>query len=81
MSDRYAKSKALFERAARVIPGGIYGSKSPGFLVPGSYPYYLDRAKGSHMWDIDGNEFIDYLCGYGSQIVGYGNEKDRKSVV
>ncbi len=81
MSDRYAKSKALFERAARVIPGGIYGSKSPGFLVPGSYPYYLDRAKGSHMWDIDGNEFIDYLCGYGSQIVGYGNENvDRPAL-
>jgi glutamate-1-semialdehyde 2,1-aminomutase len=70
----FAKSRSLFERAAKVIPGGIYGSKAPGFLVPGAYPYYVERAKGCRMWDADGNEFIDYLCGYGSQIVGYGNE-------
>jgi glutamate-1-semialdehyde 2,1-aminomutase len=70
----FARSRELFERAAKVIPGGIYGSKAPGFLVPGAYPYYIERAKGCRMWDADGNEFIDYLCGYGSQIVGYGNE-------
>ncbi len=70
---RFAASMAYFERAAKVIPGGIYGSKSPGFLVPGHFPYYLSRAQGSRIYDVDGNEFIDYLCGYGSQIVGYGN--------
>lgn len=70
---RFAASVAYFERAARVIPGGIYGSKSPGFLVPGHFPYYLSHARGSRIYDADGNEFIDYLCGYGSQIVGYGN--------
>ena len=81
MNDRYSTSKKLFERAARVIPGGIYGSKAPGFLVPGFYPYYMDHAKGSHMWDVDGNEFIDFLCGFGSQIVGYGNENvDRPAL-
>lgn len=70
---RFEKSLEYFERAARVIPGGIYGSKSPGFLVPGHYPYYLSGASGCRITDVDGNEFIDYLCGYGSQIVGYGN--------
>jgi glutamate-1-semialdehyde 2,1-aminomutase len=70
----FSRSRELFERAAKVIPGGIYGSKAPGFLVPGSYPYYLESAKGCRMRDADGNEYIDYLCGYGSQIVGYGNE-------
>jgi len=70
---RFTASMAYFERAARVIPGGIYGSKSPGFLVPGHFPYYLSHARGSRVYDADGNEFIDYLCGYGSQIVGYGN--------
>jgi glutamate-1-semialdehyde 2,1-aminomutase len=77
MSDtgRFSRSLELFERAAKVIPGGIYGSKAPGFLVPGSYPYYIESAKGCRMRDADGNEFIDYLCGYGSQIVGYGNER------
>jgi len=77
----FSLSRELFERAARVIPGGIYGSKAPGFMVPGSYPYYIERAKGCRMWDADGNEFIDYLCGYGSQIVGYGNENvDRPAM-
>ena len=73
--DRIAASRALFERAARVIPGGIYGSKAPGFLVPGAFPYFIERAKGCRMWDPDGDEYIDYLCGFGSQIVGYGNER------
>lgn len=70
---RFDKSLEYFERAARVIPGGIYGSKSPGFLVPGHFPYYLEGASGCRIRDVDGNEYIDYLCGYGSQIVGYGN--------
>ncbi len=78
---KFDKSRALFERAAKVIPGGIYGSKAPGFLVPGAYPYYLDRAAGCRMWDADGTEFIDYLCGYGSMIVGYGNEAVDKAAV
>jgi glutamate-1-semialdehyde 2,1-aminomutase len=80
-SERFAKSQEYFERAARVIPGGIYGSKSPGFLVPGHFPYYLSSASGCRIKDVDGNEFIDYLCGYGSQIVGYGNpEVDRRAL-
>lgn len=78
---RFTRSLEYFERAARVIPGGIYGSKSPGFLVPGHFPYYLEGGSGCRIRDIDGNEFIDYLCGYGSQIVGYGNpEVDRPAL-
>lgn len=80
-SGRFGKSLEYFERAARVIPGGIYGSKSPGFLVPGHFPYYLEGASGCRIRDVDDNEFIDYLCGYGSQIVGYGNpEVDRPAM-
>lgn len=70
----FSRSRALFERAARVIPGGIYGSKAPGAMVAGAYPYYLESGKGCRIRDVDGNEFIDFMCGYGSQIVGYGNE-------
>jgi len=69
----FSRSRELFQRAGRVIPGGIYGSKTPGFVVPGSYPYFLKDAKGSRFTDVDGNEYIDFLCGYGSQILGYGN--------
>jgi glutamate-1-semialdehyde 2,1-aminomutase len=69
---RFKKSVEWFRRATAVIPGGIYGTKSPGFVVPGSYPYYFDRGEGCRLYDVDGNEFIDYMCGYGSQILGYG---------
>ncbi len=71
--DRYKKSADLFSRAAKVIPSGIYGSKNPGFLVSGEYPYFFSRGRGSKVWDADGNEYIDYMCGFGSQIIGYGN--------
>ena len=62
----YKKSNELFERAVEVIPNGIYGHFSPAPLIPVSaYPFYIDSAKGSRMIDVDGNEFIDYMCGYG----------------
>lgn len=70
---RYARSVELFSRATEVIPSGIYGSKNPGFLVAGDYPYFFSRAEGARVWDADGNEYIDYMCGFGSQILGYGN--------
>ena len=68
----YRNSLDLYKRAIRVIPGGIYGPKNPGFVVPGSYPYYFSHAKGCRFTDADGNEFIDFMCGYGSQLLGYG---------
>ena len=67
----YARSLELFERASRVIPGGIYGHATPALVAPGASPYYAQRAKGCRYWDVDGNEFIDYLCGYGPIILGY----------
>ncbi|HNX24864.1 MAG TPA: aminotransferase class III-fold pyridoxal phosphate-dependent enzyme, partial [Spirochaetota bacterium] len=72
----YKKSRSLFKKAAEVIPCGIYGHYSPSPLVPATaYPFYTAKAKGSHIWDIDGNEFIDYMCAYGPMVTGYGNRK------
>ncbi len=74
MSDnRYAKSQDLYDRGAQVIPGGIYGSKSPGFTVPSRFPYYFTEGEGCRIRDTDGNSYIDYLCGFGSMILGFGN--------
>jgi glutamate-1-semialdehyde 2,1-aminomutase len=75
VSYSFTKSHELFARAARVIPQGIYGHFTPVITVPGSYPYFVERAKGSHFWDVDGNEYIDYMCGYGPMILGYANDK------
>lgn len=68
---RYQQSRVLFERAARVIPAGIYGHASPVLTVPGAFPYYAARAEGGRYWDVDGNEFIDFMCGYGPIVLGH----------
>lgn len=47
-------------------------SKAAFTFVKGVYPVYVDHAKGSHIFDVDGNEFIDYLCGLGPILLGYG---------
>ena len=69
--DRFRRSQELFARAAKVIPGGIYGHAGPAVALPGALPYYADRAQGCRYWDVDGNEYIDYLCGYGPMILGH----------
>jgi glutamate-1-semialdehyde 2,1-aminomutase len=76
MSHRgFARTQQLFERAARVVPGGIYGHQSPVMLVPGAYPYFFERGDGSHVWDVDGNEYIDYMCSYGPIVLGHNHPK------
>ena len=53
-------------RAAKVIPCGISGHFSPAPLVPPtSYPFYAESGSGAHFTDVDGNDFIDYMCAYG----------------
>ncbi len=71
---QYPKSRAAFERAVKVIPSGIYGHQGPaeGCYVPvEAFPLYSSKAKGSYLWDLDGNRFIDYMCAYGPNILGY----------
>ncbi len=71
----YKKSRELFERAVEVIPNGIYGHYSPAPLIPiSAYPFYVESADGSRFTDVDGNEFIDYMCGYGPMVAGYHNK-------
>lgn len=73
MSARFERSDALFRRAARVIPRGIYGTRGPLLVVPGSYPLFAARGRGAHYWDADGNRYIDYLCGFGANVLGYAD--------
>ena len=74
----YEKSRALFERATKVIPSGIYGHQGPAegcFIPVEAFPFYSDHAKGTYFWDVDGNRFIDYMCAYGPNIMGYNDEE------
>lgn len=67
----FEHSEALLARARKVIPGGIYGHQTPRMLVMGAYPYFFARGEGSHVWDVDGNEYIDYMCSYGPIVLGH----------
>ena len=62
---------ALFARAERVIPGGIYGHQSPAWLVEGAFPRFLCEADGCRVRDVDGHEYVDFLCSYGPMVLGY----------
>ena len=68
----FPSSQALFERAGRVIPGGLYGHYGLALITPKT-PLYFSKAKGSHFVDVDGNRFIDYMCAYGPSILGYNH--------
>ncbi|MBQ8577768.1 MAG: aminotransferase class III-fold pyridoxal phosphate-dependent enzyme [Clostridia bacterium] len=72
----YTKSREAFARAKRVIPSGIYGHQGPAegcFIPTDAFPYFSLRAQGSYFWDADGNRFIDYMCAYGPNILGYND--------
>lgn len=68
----------LRERAQQVIPGGMYGHESTK-LLPAEYPQFFSRASGAHLWDADGNEYIDYMCAYGPNLLGHGFEPVEKA--
>ncbi len=72
----FNKSQELFHRAVKVLPTGVPGHLGPvqsQFIPTSSFPFYADRAEGSYFWDIDGNRFIDYMCAYGPNVLGYNN--------
>ena len=60
----------LRRRAAAVIPGGMYGHMTVGRL-PDEHPQFYDRSEGAHVWDVDGNEYVDFMCSFGPMILGY----------
>jgi glutamate-1-semialdehyde 2,1-aminomutase len=64
------RNKQLIERARRVIPGGMYGHQSTAIL-PDVFPQFFRRAEGARLWDADGNEYIDYMCAFGPNLLGY----------
>jgi glutamate-1-semialdehyde 2,1-aminomutase len=77
----FTKSQELYERARKVVPGGVYGHQSPRLLVEGAYPYFFSRGQGSHVWDADGNEYIDYICSYGPIVLGHRHPKVEEAAL
>jgi glutamate-1-semialdehyde 2,1-aminomutase len=68
------KSEALFAEALKYIPGGV-NSPVRAFRAIGGRPFFVKRAKGARVWDVDGNEYIDYVCTWGPAILGHAHPK------
>ncbi len=73
------KSDDLFSRAVQRIPGGV-NSPVRAFKSVGRNPIFIARASGSKLWDVDGNEFIDYVGSWGPMILGHGHEKVLEAI-
>ena len=69
------ESKYWFERARQALAGGISSSARATRTGDLDFPLYIAQGRGSHVWDADGNEFIDYLLGYGSALLGHANPR------
>ena len=70
------ESDKLYNRALGLIPSVTQTlAKGPGQYTKGVAPKYLKRGKGSHVWDVDGNEYLDYNMGIGPLSLGYAYDK------
>jgi len=78
---RLDRSLELYEKAIQIIPGGSQtGSKRPDSYAPGAFPIYLEKGKGCRVWDVDGNEYIDYIMALGPVNLGYAYSRVNEAV-
>ncbi|MGG9960388.1 glutamate-1-semialdehyde 2,1-aminomutase [Ferruginibacter sp. SUN106] len=75
----YEKSKQLFERAQKSIPGGV-NSPVRAFKSVGGTPVFMTNAKGAYLYDADGNKYIDYIASWGPMILGHAYEPVVKAI-
>lgn len=75
----YQNSKDLFERASKVIPGGV-NSPVRAFNSVGGTPIFISKAKGAYLWDEDGNKYIDYISSWGPMLLGHAEPDVVKAV-
>lgn len=65
-----SRDAELLERAQRVVPNGVWGHMATRAIAPG-YPQFFSRSQGCRIWDADGNEYIDFMCAWGPNVLGY----------
>ena len=73
------RSKSLFERAQQAIPGGV-NSPVRAFGSVGIGPIYISKGSGSKLYDVDGNEYIDYVCSWGPLILGHADPRVLRAI-
>lgn len=74
------KSELLYERAVKRIPGGV-NSPVRAYGAIGEAPRFIEKADGCHIYDVDGNEYIDYIDSWGPMILGHNFPEIRESVI
>ncbi len=74
--ERTPGSKTLYARALKHMPQGVPSS----FQAWEPYPVYLREGKGSRVWDVDGNEYVDFHNGFGSMVVGHAHPKVAEAI-
>jgi glutamate-1-semialdehyde 2,1-aminomutase len=67
-----SRDAALRDRARRVIPGGMYGHQNAA-TWPAAFPQFLERGRGCRIWDVDGREYVDFVCSFGPIILGHAH--------
>jgi len=76
---KHRESRKLFEKAKRLIPGGV-NSPVRSFKAVGGNPLFIKSAKGSRIYDVDGNEYIDYVLSWGPMILGHAHPQVTKAL-
>ena len=79
MNPSHEYSEKLWQEALHYLPGGV-NSPVRAFRGVGGTPFFTQRAKGSRLWDVDGNEYIDYVCSWGPMILGHAHPKVVRAV-
>ena len=79
MNPSHEYSEKLWQEALRYLPGGV-NSPVRAFRGVGGMPFFTKRAKGSRLWDVDGNEYIDYVGSWGPMILGHAHPKVIRAV-
>lgn len=74
MNISHRRSRSLFRKASTIIPGGV-NSPVRAFKAVGGNPLFISKAKGSHIFDIDGNDYIDYVLSWGPMVLGHAHPK------
>ncbi len=80
MAMKNKRSEELFEKAKQYFPGGV-NSPVRAFRSVGGTPHFIAKGKGSHIWDADGNEFIDYCCSWGPLILGHADARVNNAII
>src|SRR6201996_3330656 len=75
-----SRSQAAFAEARQYIPGGV-NSPVRAFRGVGGEPFFVERAEGAHIWDVDGNELIDYVGTWGPAILGHAPQVVRDAIM